>query len=677
MSDITDVRCVLTQEALDAYCNKFHIPEEVHPVLPNQDDTLHERPARKIGLYTRFFDFSIFRLPLSTFLVDILTNFLINISQLSVIGAAKVSHFEILCRVYEIVYVDLFGFIHSMDATKVRVVERERDEDEPQLLETTVGRTVPLLPIAFYCAESELEESVDRLFNEGGTGHQTEQGDSAGGGQDVNIQPVSEAADTIVEDAAPVQLRRQGKRKFVVVDAGGASHPHKKLREDHGTLSGASVASVSTTPECEEEIILTPWLNRIFVLLGLREGSLSLQTSLIILKVVEPSMFGVGSSSGGGTHPITFYVPQWSVTNGSRLDDGRICREFAPSKFFASVREMKHDQIFTEFNVGAARQMSLSFEVRMRVEYNVKEKRRLKSVVESHGELLKAIEEEIGSLKAQLLLKEAEAAEAIRLRVEASNFKTVEKSLRDEENALRERNVILEKERDVLDVKVTELETSAMSKERELTDLNSLVTFVNSQNDSLVDQVHELEISSSGLQEKARWLLTHGIKLAIAKCLNSPEYLSALGTAIGEAIEKADYIFALQHLQNVNLPLLAELKSNKDASVKAIMEIIRLKDLVAEKLGLNELQPNVDQMMVPIHISLDKLSLVLLLCMEGTSGAMPTIATTLSTTLALTSTVNPIFIDDYEFVDADDQAVASGNAASFTNVDDTELHIPQ
>nr|GEW57004.1 hypothetical protein [Tanacetum cinerariifolium] len=68
---------------------RFHIPEEVHPVLPNWDNIIHERPVGKIGLYTRFFDFANFRLPFSTFLVDILRYFCINISQLSVIGAAK------------------------------------------------------------------------------------------------------------------------------------------------------------------------------------------------------------------------------------------------------------------------------------------------------------------------------------------------------------------------------------------------------------------------------------------------------------------------------------------------------------------------------------------------------------------------------------------------------------
>ncbi|GJR73241.1 hypothetical protein Tco_0085606 [Tanacetum coccineum] len=89
LTDLTDVKCVLSQKAFDVFCEKFHIPEEVHPVLPNRGNTIHERLVGKIGLYTRFFDFANFRLPLSTFLADILRYFRINISQLSVIGAAK------------------------------------------------------------------------------------------------------------------------------------------------------------------------------------------------------------------------------------------------------------------------------------------------------------------------------------------------------------------------------------------------------------------------------------------------------------------------------------------------------------------------------------------------------------------------------------------------------------
>ncbi|GKF66874.1 hypothetical protein Tco_0193391, partial [Tanacetum coccineum] len=56
---------------------------------------------------------------------------------------------------------------------------------------------------------------------------------------------VSEATETIVEDVAPVQPRRQRKRKTIIFDAGEPSHPPKKLREDHGTLSGASIGGKS------------------------------------------------------------------------------------------------------------------------------------------------------------------------------------------------------------------------------------------------------------------------------------------------------------------------------------------------------------------------------------------------------------------------------------------------
>ncbi|GKE39616.1 hypothetical protein Tco_1463021 [Tanacetum coccineum] len=216
MSAITNIRCVLTQKALDAFCDKFHISEEVHPVLPNQNDTMHERPTGKIGLYTRFFDYANFRLPLSIFLVNVLRHFRINISQLFVIWEAKVFDFEILCRVYGIIptvgHLDpvaadfnaqdyatlvahpspfrkfsevflclvglsrhytldketypqflhkngeeiyIFAFIHNPDPTKVRVVEREQNEDDPRLLDTTVGRTISLLPVAPDCAESK------------------------------------------------------------------------------------------------------------------------------------------------------------------------------------------------------------------------------------------------------------------------------------------------------------------------------------------------------------------------------------------------------------------------------------------------------------------------------------------------------------------------------------------
>ncbi|GJS00800.1 hypothetical protein Tco_0317308 [Tanacetum coccineum] len=140
---------------------------------------------------------------------------------------------------------DIFAFIHTPDPTKVKIVEREHNEGKPLLLETTVGRTVPLLPVAPDRAECELEASVSRLFDEGGSGNQTEQGDSASGGKGVDIQSVSEPADTVVEDVAPLQPRRKKKRKIVAVDASESLHLPKRLKEDHGTPSETFVSGKS------------------------------------------------------------------------------------------------------------------------------------------------------------------------------------------------------------------------------------------------------------------------------------------------------------------------------------------------------------------------------------------------------------------------------------------------
>ncbi|GJZ80482.1 hypothetical protein Tco_0645476 [Tanacetum coccineum] len=61
MGSITSLKCVLTQEHLDAICAKYFVPEEVHPQLPSSDATMHERPTGKIGMYTRFFDYANYR----------------------------------------------------------------------------------------------------------------------------------------------------------------------------------------------------------------------------------------------------------------------------------------------------------------------------------------------------------------------------------------------------------------------------------------------------------------------------------------------------------------------------------------------------------------------------------------------------------------------------------------
>nr|GEY35040.1 hypothetical protein [Tanacetum cinerariifolium] len=521
---------------------------------------------------------------------------------------------------------DLLSFIRTANPTKVRVAERQRVKDKPRLLEST-------------------------LFDEG----------ASGDGQGTDIQLVITTTDTIVGDVVPLQPRRQRKRKTAVADASRPSHPPKKLREDYGALGGAftagksmfAVQSLFTGAVLNAEARGEPILTLPFVTSSVSDSSHRSGANIAEAEVdsifrssapaiatvttvtaavdadttadrvpVKPSLFGVGSSSTGRTDSVP---GGFFDVSGS---DFLIGDEFALPKFFASVREMDHDQLFTEFNVGVARQISLSAE----------------------AELLKVRDGEIEILKAQLLLKEAEATEAI------------------------------QREKNELSVKVTDLSASVKVREQEVADLDAQVTAVKLQNDNFVDQVHKLEISSSELQEKVaayedfighlekfqdkkmeevnekfgklcadfvymafhleekfyphllttifgrRWLLTHGMELGVVRCLNSIEYLSALRAAISKAVEKG-----MQEGISAGITHAAK----ADGSYPPFSGSTRR--------WFFHFIPFLGRFSLPGT--------------EGTSGSSHDTTTTLSVTFVSAGTVPPISTDDYEVAHADGQGV--------------------
>ncbi|GJS77491.1 hypothetical protein Tco_0727372 [Tanacetum coccineum] len=318
--------------------------------------------------------------------------------------------------------------------------------------------------------------------------------------------------------------------------------------------------------------------------------------TLILFTGKSGSDFVAGSIRAGGDADVDLqeiYIPEWSVTKGFELNDGRSCANmidhFTPPAFFKTVRGMEHEQLFPEFNVFAARNLSLSSEVRMRAEYNILEKRKWKSLAEEKNNLLQVKDKEIEELRSQLLQAKDESMEVAQLRTQVSSLEAIEGSLRGEVASAKEHNGFLEQKRSALKLKVTGLESIIAEKGRELSDLGTSSSSLRSQNQSLV---HELETSSAGLREKLetyegsmkqleefqdnlmkplearlaeidadftrccmhfqenfhshllnsiagrRWLLTHGMKLLMAKCLNSTEYMEALRNAFGRAIEK-------------------------------------------------------------------------------------------------------------------------------------------
>nr|GEX81250.1 hypothetical protein [Tanacetum cinerariifolium] len=652
------------------------------------------------------------------------------------------------------------------DPTKVKVGERECIEGEARLLDSTVRYVVSLLPVSLAHAKSELEASAERLFDEGGN---ADQGDSAANsGQKAETGTTTERDHGAFSEAAtnsksPAVLRELLESSMLNVEVGVATVV---------TLPMVT-SSVFATPE-HESCPATDSITR------LNRRTLSLSERFVIsldsshhtstnateagidylVRSVTPPLVMIEAMTttnvaGIPSTPASATGTKWNVSNDTLLDDHDVSWEFidhlAPPVLFAQIREMDYHHLFTEFNVGTARQACLNAEVRMQTEYCLSEKRRLESECEKQADLQKVKDAEIESLKAQLLLRK----------------------LRPRKPSIS-KNAALKNEKGSLDEKVAELQSSVSTKDLEFKEMSAALSFLWSQNDGLVDQVHKLEATCSGLRGQVsgyerlkeqieefqdaqmnivndkvanldadllemdlhleenfypnllntisgqRWLLTHSLRLAVVKCLNSQEYLSTLGVAISRAIKKgmqdelsasidhgkagrsleevvtynqsakAEYASTIKRLREVDFPLLVELKSYKDTSIADVMDLLCLEDQVvlgetSLSFSLNVTHFRVERIRENVKAKrsalinvwtplVDPFSVENLIGDADTSDNMPITASTttsLSATFALASTILPITIEDYEIMGTDGPEDAEGSgqaeAASFPN----------
>ncbi|GKC63553.1 hypothetical protein Tco_1096151 [Tanacetum coccineum] len=737
MGSITSIKRVLTQEHLDAICAKYFVPEEVHPQLPSSDATIHERPTGKVGMYTWFFDYANYCIPFSNFFMSVLTHFRIQFSQLSVFGSAKNldsvknwnDHFfwvdefvvpanarfgwfsgtnivkdraptiseynvdhastliaqaspflrfpeEFLCWVgisrnyllnkdtyprfeYEDgEEMDLNAFIRTADPRKVRVVERARTENEEPIVTVAKHRTVTLLPTSVPRPSGELSASIEREFAEdaGGSGGGDQEVASVGGHG--NVEPIVPTTDNIVTETEASGPKRSKKKRVTrgSESTPAASHPPKRLRADYGKTGGSAAGGKS--PSVLNRLLQD---SRLMVEQGVPAlPTLPFITSSVTASPLEEGGDHIDSVTGPSLRtvgPSTRFVV---LSDSSHHSGAKSVGPEVDSFVRSVVPVMTAATTITAFVSNDDTTTATPVDVGKDKDVPTP---KWKSLAEEKNNLLQVKDKEIEELRSQLLLAKDESIE---------------------------HNALLEQEHGALKLKVTDLESIIGEKDCELSDLGTFSSSLRSQNQSLMNQVHELETSSAGLREKLetyegsmkqleefqdnlmkplearlaeidadftrccmhfqenfhphllnaiagrRWLLTHGMKLLMAKCLNSTEYMEALGNAFGRAIEKgmqeglaagiehgqagrclsdleaynpsaeADFNSAVRDLRGLDFPLLRELSAKKDASTWDVMDLLRLDDAVAKVLGMTDLQPDVGQLMVPVHHKQDK-----------------------------------------------------------------------
>ncbi|GKD77430.1 hypothetical protein Tco_1340051 [Tanacetum coccineum] len=270
----------------------------------------------------------------------------------------------------------LLDYIRTADPRKVQAVEVQKGEEQVTLFDSIKHCFVSLdAPAAAHQASG----------SGSGAGAEVSAPSVEGNVVEENVIPEGTFLDltdpecdvAVVEKNAQKQPEKAKRKKLL---KRSDPLPAKRLRVDHPSLAsgtgGKTLASLRRT---------------------LPEGSLLLGTSSPAdiptqVAVQRGKTLVVPTSDvGGSSQPETseesadsfyetavlnsedakrWYIPRWNITNDSLLDDGFSCRTLvdrvAPPGFFSTLRNMDYDQLFVEFNVGAARQICLGSEVRSR-----------------------------------------------------------------------------------------------------------------------------------------------------------------------------------------------------------------------------------------------------------------------------------------------------------------------
>nr|GEU80632.1 hypothetical protein [Tanacetum cinerariifolium]GEV90777.1 hypothetical protein [Tanacetum cinerariifolium] len=443
---------------------------------------------------------------------------------------------------------DLSVFIRHSDPTKLWIGETDLAKREVKLLKTTDGRTVSLDP-PVTAALGDSGDSINKLFDEGndaGQEHSIERDD------DVLEETVANGALEVVAE----KTKKKHKRK-VVGDASGPTFPPKKLKEDYHArasstggksltticellLDGSSVSSGVTGPPTVVFLSPTPNNEPTDFTSPAKDAPVTTVVTTTVTAdsfIVPPPKVRVVSKN------LEIVVASTSVggVNADVAGTSKLNEPVDSSDSFYASHDLDSDTLhciylYSKFNVGAARQVYLGAESDV----------------------------EIVHLKSLLSLKEAEAAEAIRLRGQLTVVEAADAAKGGELRDLKRR---------ILHLKGREM--SCLRRSRPLSPRmpQKRLTWhpLESKKDSLVTQKNSLEFAFELFRERMealvaeldaqlskmaihldeefyprflttiserRWFLTHGLKLVLLKCLQSSEYLQALGQAISCAVNK-------------------------------------------------------------------------------------------------------------------------------------------
>ncbi|GJY77509.1 hypothetical protein Tco_0482625 [Tanacetum coccineum] len=392
----------------------------------------------------------------------------------------------------------------------------------------------------------------------------------------------------------PVNKRRR-KRDQSAVEANA---PPKVLRKDHAsvhpaqdTRGGKSLAAMGLGPEPPSHTSVRQSVSDPDPLSYAEPQPIPdqdiAQSSKEAEIAADPDSENTSFASMAGS-PGSIYQPEWGVTNGCRLDTLNVCQDLVdhitPPGYFSELRHLPNEDFLSQYNTNLARQVAMGSQLRLRFEQEAKLLKKSVAQVARRDQRIQARENEIKNLEA-LLEAEADMKKA----AEAKNAEIVKEleSLRAQFTDLQVSNDRLSQQVSTLQAQVTGEERIKAAfeefKKYEDDKVEQRCAEMDARLDKLsVDFDEELYPHTLTAIVGRRWVIGHGLRLAVMKCVESSEIRQAFADVVSTLEEYGnaghDLVDVEAYDPEANSKFFKALQDLKDLKYLMVDELERLKD---------------------------------------------------------------------------------------------------
>nr|GEV05433.1 hypothetical protein [Tanacetum cinerariifolium] len=637
----------ISQEYLLEFTSEYGIPKALHPELPGPEDRIVDFPEGKVGArpskrpgkntpqcYTKPLD-SLKNWNNRFFWVDerVFPTVVDWRTSAPKDGMpAENAYSAEAVRTLDTHHMDLFNLIRAPNPTKVKTKSRPRAAHEVPLLTVTANRVIEMEDPAAATDSSGVPSTIERspldFANEAEASNQGTTAPEVLPSEDVPTTRGAPEAGQAKEVTAtdPSAVTKSRKRGHDGIDANA---PPKVLRMDHAdprptgnTRGGKSLAAIELDmastrpvpmPESAPADVSDPDPLS-FADPQSRHPADVAQSSQGTAAVGDPESENASFASAVGS-PESIYRSEWGVANGSMLDTPKACQDLvdhvAPPGYFFELRHLHNDDFLRQYNVNLARQVAMGSHLRLRFEQEAELLRKSVARVARRDKRIQAREHEIKNLEALLEaeadMKKAAEHKSARLSQELEDMLSGEEKLkaafeefkRYEDNRVEQRCAKMDVRLDALSIDFDE------------------------------ELYPHMPTAIAG----RRWMIGHGLRLAVMKCGESLELrqvfadVVSAGIAKGmseglrhgvehgqaqltlESIEAYDpevetkYIAALQALKDLKYPLVDQLKGLKDAPMDVIMAALYLESDTGDDAPqwVRDLRPSSSHLTIPVY----------------------------------------------------------------------------